>query len=87
MLQQPPTGAVKLVSGLRCVPLFHVFFISIAMWFHTHCKQSVTDVTEDVLPMQHIRPVNDDGRSISQDIHGFPVTCRSVNLYFQFSCT
>ncbi|GER39583.1 outer membrane OMP85 family protein [Striga asiatica] len=24
---------------------------------------------------EHVRPINDDGRSISRDIHGFPVTC------------
>ncbi|KAL0370235.1 UNVERIFIED_CONTAM: Outer envelope protein 39, chloroplastic [Sesamum angustifolium] len=24
---------------------------------------------------EHVRPVNDDGRSISRDLHGFPVTC------------
>lgn len=24
---------------------------------------------------EHVRPINDDGRSISRDLHGFPVTC------------
>ena len=26
--------------------------------------------------MQHVRPINDDGRSISRDLDGFPVTAR-----------
>lgn len=31
--------------------------------------------------MQHVRPLSDDGRSISRDVDGFPVTCR-YSLYF-----
>ncbi|XP_057782054.1 outer envelope protein 39, chloroplastic [Salvia miltiorrhiza] len=27
------------------------------------------------IKFEHVRPVNDDGRSISRDLHGFPVTC------------
>ncbi|XP_027082619.1 outer envelope protein 80, chloroplastic isoform X1 [Coffea eugenioides] len=27
------------------------------------------------LKFEHVRPINDDGRSISRDLHGFPVTC------------
>lgn len=30
--------------------------------------------------LQHVRPVNDDGRSISKDLDGFPVTCRQLML-------
>jgi hypothetical protein len=26
--------------------------------------------------VQHVRPLNDDGRSVSRDLDGFPVTCR-----------
>ncbi|GJU71321.1 outer envelope protein 80, chloroplastic [Tanacetum coccineum] len=28
----------------------------------------------------NVRPVNDDGRSICRDLHGFPVTCRNPDL-------
>lgn len=27
------------------------------------------------IKFEHVRPINDDGRSISRDLHGFPVTC------------
>ncbi|KAJ0467249.1 putative bacterial surface antigen (D15), surface antigen D15 [Helianthus annuus] len=27
------------------------------------------------IKFEHVRPVNDDGHSISRDLHGFPVTC------------
>ncbi|KAL8479973.1 hypothetical protein ACS0TY_026785 [Phlomoides rotata] len=27
------------------------------------------------IKFEHVRPVNDDGRSVSRDLHGFPVTC------------
>ncbi|KAM0012590.1 putative bacterial surface antigen (D15), surface antigen D15 [Helianthus debilis subsp. tardiflorus] len=27
------------------------------------------------IKIEHVRPVNDDGHSISRDLHGFPVTC------------
>lgn len=30
--------------------------------------------------MQHVRPVNDDGHTISRDLHGIPVTCRWIKL-------
>ncbi|KAM7528236.1 hypothetical protein LguiB_031646 [Lonicera macranthoides] len=31
--------------------------------------------SKTTVKFEHVRPVNDDGRSISRDLHGFPVTC------------
>lgn len=29
-----------------------------------------------ICAMQHVRPLNDNGQSMSRDLDGFPVTCR-----------